>query len=188
MHQIEKRPMRLEVYRYMRNLLKGPALVYCIVRNLYDKYPENQIGKTKIQKLMYLCGRKLGIDFEYSLFHYGPYSQKVTEFLNISNELESIKMQWDPKKGYFIKPDKEVGLERYLNDDEVEIIEKVIDEYGEFTATKLSIIATALFVKEVFGEQDWSAIIDIVSSIKNEYTKDWIVEVLKTARLVDENQ
>ena len=49
-------------------------LVY-LVDKLEDVSP--QVGKTVVQKMMFLLDKKGVVNYDYSLYHYGPYSPAV---------------------------------------------------------------------------------------------------------------
>ncbi len=174
----------LEVCEEMKSLLKGPALVYYLVRKLYARHPDKQIGRTKIQKLMYLFDAKGGTDLGYSLYHYGPYSPKVTSFTNLAQAMGWLRILWDSDKGYFISPKREAELASFLAENEMKVIDTLVEEFGSYTATQLSVIATALFVKRVFNERDFDTIVDIVAALKQKYSKQWIRKVLESVSLL----
>ena len=144
----------------MNNTLKGAALVYTLIKELSQQYPNVQIGKTVIQKMMYLLGRELKLDFGFSMYHYGPYSAQVANYLNFIERIEIIDVRWDLQKGYFIflKENKEASdiikeLEDILDEEEKSTIKEMVRKYGSLDpiAIKLSIIATALFIRDKFG-------------------------------------
>jgi len=83
----------------MKEMLKGPAIIYYLVKQLKEKYPDKQVGKTVIQKLMYLFESKSNGDFEFTMYHYGPYSSKVGEYVNIAEVLGLIKQNGNQRKG-----------------------------------------------------------------------------------------
>ena len=86
------------------NIFHNPTLISYVIKNIKETYPEKQISKTIIQKLFYLLSRKDVVDFNYSLYHYGPYSSEVSNELNFAEEIDFILIDWIPEKGYFISP------------------------------------------------------------------------------------
>jgi|UniRef100_A0A7C5KC94 hypothetical protein len=176
------------------NLLKGSALVYTLVKTLTKKRPDVQIGKTVVQKMMYLLEKELGYDFDFSMYHYGPFSAEVSGYLNFAESVGIIDMTWDPQRGYFIKPKskkkiKEIieAFEESLDKKDKKTINKIVDKYGKLNpiAIKLSIIATALYAKDNFNVKK-SELINVVKSLKPEYSDNYIKETLKEATLFNE--
>src|SRR5208337_4905359 len=92
---------------------ENPALVGYLVKKLRQQ-SRQQIGKTKIQKIVYLLTRKNIVDFDYSMHYYGPYSPKVAEELSVAETAEIIRSQWDEKKGFFLSKGKKEEEFEYL--------------------------------------------------------------------------
>jgi len=168
----------------MKDILKGSALVYYLVKELKKKYPEKQVGKTVIQKLMYIFERNSGEDFDYTMYHYGPYSWEVSEYLNLAEALNAVEIDWDPSRGYFIQPKNDFSFKVSIGEREKKLIKDIIEKYGKFNAIKLSIIATAMYVKNKFGESDSDHIINMVSSLKPKHKKEWIKQILIEAGII----
>jgi len=167
----------------MNGILKGPAFIHFLVKKIRRKYPNSQIGKTVVQKLMYLIERELNLDFGYSMYHYGPFSNQVAEYLTLAKSIEAIDIEWEPDKGYFIEPRKNKFLENSLGSREKEVVKKIVDKYGSFSAIKLSIITTAIYVRDNFGV-DIDSLVDVVASLKPQHKREWIREVLEEAGII----
>ena len=88
------------------------------MKSLKQKYPDRQIGKTVIQKMMYLLSRNGIMDFEFSMYHYGPYSSEVAGELNFAERSGIVEISWVDEKGYYIKPTNNVEEFSSLLDDE----------------------------------------------------------------------
>ena len=160
------------------SMLRGVAIVSHLVKKLSEKYPDSQIGKTVVQKTVYMLTREKVIDFDYSMYHYGPYSAQVSSEINFAENIGTVEVDWIPDKGYFIKP-KSDELERVLSDDDKQAIGRVIGKYGMFNAIELSIIATALFVKDDFEVNDNEELVRVVASLKPKYSIDRIRNILE---------
>ena len=174
----------------MKEMLKGPSLVYYLVKKLKEKYPEKQVGKTIIQKLLFLVETKSNLDFDYTLYHYGPYSSQIGEYIDLAETLGFISVEWNPKKGYFVEPSHPEGnllLNIESLHDLLNLLEEVIDNYGEFTANKLSIIATAIYIKNKFGIKSPGELVDAVLHIKPNNKRDWIKDVLTEGKVINES-
>lgn len=164
--------------------LRGVAMVSHSVKKLSEKYPDSQIGKTIVQKIMYMLTREKVIDFNYSMYHYGPYSSQVSSEINFAENLGAVEMDWISDKGYFIKP-KSDELEGVLSEDDKQVIDRVIDKYGRFNAVEISIIATALFVEDNFEVTDTEELVRAVTSLKPQYSNR-IKNILKEGGVISE--
>ena len=160
------------------SMLRGVAMVSHLVKKLSEKYPDSQIGKTVVQKTVYILTRDKVIDFDYSMYHYGPYSAQVSGEINFAENIGTVEIDWIPDKGYFIKS-KSNELEGVLSDADKQAINRVIDKYGMFNAIELSIIATALFVKDDFEVNDNEELVRVVASLKPKYGIDRIRNILE---------
>lgn len=164
--------------------LKGALLVYLLVKALQERFPDKQIGKTLIQKLMYFCEKDLREDFGYTMYYYGPYSSEVTEFLNLAEATGILEIGWEPSKGYSItaKENDSVKLVKVkVTDAEKEVIENVVKKYGEFSALELSVIATAEFLKENYSIVDIDNLAKTILSVKRKLDYDWVKGILNRA-------
>jgi uncharacterized protein YwgA len=156
-------------------------LTYLVERG--QKY-RNQVGKTFIQKLMYLIGKELNRDFGYRFHFYGPYSSLVEGGLNYASFLKSVDIHWDVNHGYFIKPSKNTSVfTKILSEEEKDKIESVLKEYGKLTVQDLSIVATAYYLKERY-ELSGEDLIQAVGNMKS-YDKKRIKELLETHGILE---
>ncbi|MBO8161466.1 MAG: hypothetical protein H0Z24_07495 [Thermosipho sp. (in: Bacteria)] len=168
----------------MEKVIEGALLIFYLVKKLKEKYPEKQIGKTLIQKMMYLFGESSKKDFEYTMYHYGPYSFEISEYINLSENLNLIKVNWVPNKGYYIEPESNFEINGKLTSEKLKKIEELIEKFGHFSANELAIITTALYVKKNFGIEKNEEIIRTVLSLKPNNEKDWIESILKKAKII----
>jgi len=166
-------------------IFRNAGLIYWMIKRLEEKYPDKQVGKTKIQKLMYLLGEKLNEDLGYSIYHYGPYSSEIAESLGMANMMGWLDMVWHVDKGYFIST-KDIPSSPQIQDEKKEAIKEVVDKYGKFNAVELSIIATADYVKKNFGIEDPNEIIDVVLALKPNNKKEWVKDILEGAGVINE--
>lgn len=163
------------------NIFHNPTLISYVVKRIKETYPATQISKTIVQKLIYLLSRKDIVDFDYSLYHYGPYSSQVSSELNFAEEIGVIVIDWIPGKGYFISPGPMYSTELLLKNTEKterDTVDEVIQEYGNYNSIELSIITTALFLNKNFGVNDKDNLLEVVSSLKPQYDKERISNLL----------
>ncbi len=162
------------------SIFKRPTLIAYLVKSINDRYPDKQVGKTIIQKMMYILARKKLFDADYSMYYYGPYSQEVAGELNFAESTGIVEIRWVNDKGYFITPinDKLGHLEHVLRESEKKEIDDTVAKFGEFNANELSIIATALYLKDNF-ELDGRELIKAVHEIKDQHNMDYIKHILQ---------
>ena len=163
------------------NIFHNPTLISYVVKTMKETYPDAQVGKTVIQNLVYFLSRKGVCDFDYSLYHSGPHSSQVSIELNFAEEIGAVAIDWIPDKGYFISPGTMCSSKLLFQNTEKterDVIDEVVQEYGAYNAIEISIIATALFLKENFGVNDQSNLEDVVLSLRPQYNKTRISDLL----------
>jgi uncharacterized protein YwgA len=60
------------------SIFRAAGLIGYLVKRLNEDNPDKQIGKTIVQKMMYLLSRKNIARFDFSMYHYGPYSSELS--------------------------------------------------------------------------------------------------------------
>ncbi len=163
-----------------KSIFKYPALITYLVRTLQVRYPDKQIGKTIIQKMIYLLTLRGLIDIRYSMYYYGPYSQEVTDALNLAENTGAVEIKWVNDEGYFIhsKPGFSEKFEHLLDEHEKGCIADIVETFGGLKSNELSIIATGLYLKSNF-EIPNEKLMDAIRDIKPQYSKDYIKNVLE---------
>ena len=130
------------------SIFKKPALIGYLVKALESERSEKQIGKTVVQKMVFLLMQRGVVDFAYSMYHYGPYSSGVSTELNFAENSDIVEIEWIENRGYFIKPgDALENFEPLVTKAEKQEVDKIVKEFGGFTAEDLSLIATALYLR-----------------------------------------
>src|SRR3989338_2893888 len=91
-----------------KEIFKGPAIITYLVKRLEEEHPTKQIGKTILQKLIFLFLRdiknsQISLDYKYSIYYYGPYSSELSADLNFAQDINFIRVEWASKLGYYIK-------------------------------------------------------------------------------------
>jgi len=165
-------------------LYKKPALIGYMIKCLKEKAPEKQVGKTFIQKIIYLLTKDSDLDFHYALYHYGPYSFELSHELGFARDSGLVKIDWRDDEGYFLSTTKE--MDKYndlLSEEEKNKIEKLAYEYLQFNAKELSIVATAYFLLD-HNNIDKSKLTDLINQIKPYISKEDIREILERASIL----
>lgn len=166
------------------SLFKNPALLGYLVKATRDKYPEVQIGKTVVQKLIFLLSRKLPVDFNYEMYHYGPYSNDLDSELRFAENSSIIKIDWNEDYGFFIEPTDETN--KFINlikKEEKAAIDDIVNKYGKFRAKELAIITTALYLRDNYHFKD-DKLPGIVHQLKQSYTEEEIKKILQRAGII----
>ena len=151
-------------------------LVY-LVDKLKDVSP--QVGKTVVQKMMFLLDKKGVVNYDYSLYHYGPYSPAVENDLNYVEFLDGVEIHWVKNEGYFITSGSSAAsLEESLSVEEKGAIDEIVKNFGQMRAKDLSLLATVLYFWNRF-EGDVDGLITAVKSVKPQYSERDIREKIK---------
>lgn len=168
----------------VESIFKNPTLIGYLVRRIGAEYPGEQVGKTVLQKMMYLLSRKKIVNFDYSMYHYGPYSSEVSGELNFAENTGIVEVKWIENKGYFIETTPKIEkFEHLLTEKEKQGINEIVKRFGSFNAIELSIIATAFFLKDNFEVQD-TKLVSVIQKIKQNHTFEYIESLLQKAEIL----
>lgn len=122
---------------------------FAIIWYLVDKLGD--VGKTKIQKIIYFLQEAFGVplDYVYTMYYFGPYSEeldndlldmKLQDYLNIGPDTTGY--------GYHVCPGNEViasigdTIKPYARQ-----LDECVDNFGVFPALYLELLGTLYFVK-----------------------------------------
>jgi len=161
------------------SIFKNPAIIGYLIKRLHEEHTNKQIGKTFVQKMLYLLSREGVVGFDYSMYHYGPYSAGAASELNFAENRGLITVKWVDGAGYFAEATPELDrFKKLIQEDEKSVINKLIDKYGDFSAVDLSLLATAYFMKDNFDTPD-AFLADTIHNLKPRYTASYIQGVLE---------
>ncbi|EMR75022.1 hypothetical protein MBGDF03_00511 [Thermoplasmatales archaeon SCGC AB-540-F20] len=167
------------------SIFKNPALLAYLIKITRQIHPDIQIGKTVIQKLIFILSREIPTDFDYEMYHYGPYSNNLESELRFAEDSDMVEMDWDEDKGYFIEAaDGFDKFEKLVTQKEREVIKIIVENYGDFKAKDLAIIATALYLKDKYGFKK-EALPLAVHHFKDRYTVRQIERLLQESGITD---
>ena len=133
-------------------LARRVAFIERVVRNSRD------IGKTKIQKVLYFLQESLGVplNYRFRMHYFGPYSDEIDNALSLSKSLGRIDIQPDSGGfGYHVTPveiDDDTPWQDYdpSKDSDIEIsvadIDKTIGILAEIDTPQIELYATIHFV------------------------------------------
>jgi uncharacterized protein YwgA len=166
------------------SIFRNPTLLAFIIKKLREKYSDIQIGKTVIQKIVFLLSRELTLDFEYGMYHYGPYSNRLDHELNFAEDSDLVKTRWVEDQGYFIEAtDELLKFEKLITPEEKKVITEIVENYGDFNAKELAVITTALYLKDKYGLEN-EALPVSVHQFKDHFTTQQIERLLKSAGII----
>jgi uncharacterized protein YwgA len=170
-----------------RNSMYDIKYILAYLVDQLKKQNSDTIGRTKIQKLIFLFSLKRDIDLNYSLYHYGPFSSYVSSELDVAQNMNLLISEYSPLSGYSIKTNKacEVNTEQ-LSKDDIKIINNIIENYGDYSVNQLAIIATALYIKKNFGIKDDNELINSLHEIKSDFGIEYIRKILIENKILKE--
>jgi uncharacterized protein YwgA len=168
----------------MQDKAKNSAVMSYLIKELSEN-EKDQIGKTIIQKMTYLLNRQGLAKYNFSMYHYGPYTEEVSCELENLRNMNGINILWKPDNGYFIYPTS--GIDKFISDnlseEEKAKIDANIKKYLNFNAIELSLIATAYYIRDNFGVKTDKELIETVKSLKPQY-HGRVENVLKKSKVI----
>ena len=147
-----------------------------------------KVGKTFIQKAVYVLQDWLGwdSDYKFKLHYYGPYSSDLSDDLDILDELGLIEMVFNGH-GYDIGITKEgkhfLGehLETYMPNQPK--IERAVSLVGQDDVRNMELIGTVLYFAKLAGDEE--EITALVKTVKPHFTDKTIEGTIKYLREED---
>ncbi|GAV23387.1 hypothetical protein [Carboxydothermus pertinax] len=126
------------------------GLIIYLVKELQKVSP--QIGKTVIQKMVYILTELFNVPtgYEFSLYTYGPYSSELAEDISFVAALDGIKVKSSKKFGYEIKvgsrsreiiKEAESFIKDYMSN-----IKQAVEAFGSLTARELELRSTLIYI------------------------------------------
>ena len=140
------------------------------------------IGKTKIQKIVYFLQEAVGVPLMYPfrMHYYGPYSDDLDGVLSLANSLGHIDIKPAPSGfGYLVTPSQENEdnwLQEYdiSKDADVDIVDRAIYLLGSLDTSTLELYATVHFIDGPDGNLSKDEVLNTVSQLKPKFTRDFI--------------
>jgi uncharacterized protein YwgA len=151
----------------MKNELRIPTIVALLANS------RSILGKIQLQKLVYFSQNDgLPLKYLFEIYHYGPYSFELSNDLGSLDALEIVRVQSDPN-GYGFQISTGKFADKYtLPPKYQKKIDKVINQFGADSTTKLEVKATIHFVSSVVSGKN--EIIQKVHALKPRFTKEFI--------------
>lgn len=130
-------------------------------------------GKKKVQKLLYLIERKgVDLNLNYSIHFYGPYSAILDDALH-TLEVQGIINILTSKSTHEIRVVGSEQLPETLDLKEKQIVEEVLDFFGDKTASELEALTTIDYVAHTLlqNSNDMDEVLNDVVKIKGKKFK-----------------
>ena len=153
-------------------LIRRLAAIQCVVEQSQD------IGKTKVQKIIYFLQEWLRVPlmYRFRMHHYGPFSDDIDSGISALQSAGYIEVSHDPQGyGYHITPvsGKQLPWNSELAKYRGEMTE-AINSLSVLDASDLELLATVHFVQHLLEEASKEEVLDNVSRLKPKFTRQTI--------------
>lgn len=162
----------------VKNIFKNPALIGYLVKKMLETYPGKQVGKDTIQKLIYFLVESKVVYFNYSMFHFGPFSSEIAYEMEYAENLNIIDIMWKSDHGFFITPSHKIDhFEDTLSKEEKKQVDNIVKLFGSLSNTDISILATTRFLFNRF-ETPEKELPMVIHYMKPKYTIKYIEDII----------
>jgi len=160
------------------------SLITYLTRKLQNKSP--QLGKTALQKFIFLLQELEGVDcgYDFILYNYGPYDPQIQIDLSVVKNLKGVEIEnsiWG--LGYEIRPGSKAEEickrgQNFLKEFSKQI-DHIIDVFGNYPAKFLGLISTIVYIlKERNGNIFLKDLEKTIKEIKPHFSSKDIEEAL----------
>ena len=168
-----------------------------VIRHIVGR--SGDLGKTKIQKIVYFLQESVSVPLKYPfrMHYYGPYSDELDGNLSLTKSLGYIDIHPDPDGfGYHVTPVKERGNTSWQGytmseDPEVReltgIIDDAIDILGQLETPQIELYATIHLISRLKGHSSERQTLQTVKKLKPKFSVehiDYSYQKLKKANLI----
>ena len=146
------------------------------------------LGKTKIQKLIYLAQEVFGLPLKYAvqMYHYGPYSFDLEDDLSRMRLYGILSIDQDNSGyGYHVSPilsDLPDDFGTPLTGEDKKALDNAIQHFGKLNAQDLELRATIHFVAKIIGNGKNEDVVNNVRTLKPKFSVDKIRVVYEQLR------
>jgi len=143
---------------------------------------ENNIGRTKLQKMIYFADRYLDWDVgDYRLHYYGPYSRNIASTLKtIRGQLINEQMPDHGPYGYELTEDGNRFLAEFADNvcdsAQIESTSELFRELSQWKRAQLEIASTIDYVQRNNPTANRDSILEQVQTIKDNFPPDFITQ------------
>jgi len=164
---------------------KRYGVIVDLARRMESK--QSQFGKTALQKMIFILQDVFKIDcgYEFSLHTYGPFSSQVVHDLDFVETSKGVEVKSiGSSSGYIILPGQEADrlqekAAEFLNNQEVNnALNRLVEEFGDYSAKDLELISTITYVSKDLSEHNVSPsrgkVLQTVKHLKPKFSEDII--------------
>lgn len=149
---------------------------------------QSRLGKTAVQKLLYLlqAGTGVQLGYRFDIYTYGPYDSAVMRDIDYAAWTRMLSVKYEGDMGYEITPGPDAGvLEGYrqaIREEVGEKLERVFAHFGKSSASELELRATVLYVAKDEPSLSDNELIARVSGLKPRFDSAQIAGALEDLR------
>lgn len=126
---------------------------YALITYLAGRALEMNLGKTKLQKLIYFLKtvKKIPLDYSYRFYTYGPYCDELAGDLSYLSAVDALEISFDAGRfGYAVREGKHADrfrnkaawfFEKYQQD-----IDDLIEKFTDKNAREMELLSTILYL------------------------------------------
>ena len=130
------------------------ALIAYIVKKHKSMFPNVQLGKTSIQKLIYLFKEHFDVPlgYRFRFYNYGPFSNSISQDIETLDSFEVINLDTRADVGYDLSINKDSAFSKLEQKADLFIknnkdnLDEVIQCFGKSNAKTLELYATIVWV------------------------------------------
>ena len=148
-------------------------LHFAVIRDIVDR--KGDIGKTKIQKIIYFLQNAFGVPLGYSfkMYYYGTYSEELDNELSDMHLQDYLRIEPDPAGyGYHIQPGEDnMNIPEDMVEPQRSQIEKCLKVFGGYDAKELELYSALHFVNRILNNPKKGDVVDRVAVLKPKFDK-----------------
>jgi uncharacterized protein len=171
----------------MSFLEKKHAVLAEIARSMKEK--KFLLGRTKAQKLVFLLAElyKVPTDYLFRFYTYGPFSNELAGDIDYLAKIDVLDSTFYLDKGFYeIEPGKlcdQSNIQKTLSKDDVDLIQKLVEEFGTKNAQELELVSTIVFVNrfDEFGATH-AGLMERTKVLKPKFSEDDIQKAIDSVR------
>jgi uncharacterized protein YwgA len=145
---------------------------------------QHSLGKTKLQKMVYLLEKlkNVSVGYDFTFYTYGPFSSDLAADLDYVTTLGGVQVNYEPGINmYEISPGPNADRlteksKDFLNENKA-ALDEIIQRFGTRQAKELELLATLVFVAKS-GVREDSALIEKTKELKSKFPLNEIREAL----------
>lgn len=147
-----------------------------------------RLGKTAMQKLLYLLqeGLDVPLGYHFELYTYGPYESLIMHDIDYGSATNVLDVTYEPDAGFSIRPGPVAAEVRSyreaLKRQYGQQLNDLISKFGRLSARELELRATVLYVWKDDPNLDDNHVIELVNELKPRFERTDIALALAELR------